>query len=157
MIGKALFDERHHFSCYFVRRKPPPRGWNSTCRKPLAVRPVIVPFAACRLIAFHEEPMFAPHRTIKMFHSPAAAPGSPGSEPRTAREEAMIGTDLDRRAGEGGPTIDQRLDPPFRWFRHHNAARAMPRNGAADLGCEAAGIVGRVEPYIVDRQTTLPE
>jgi hypothetical protein len=157
MIGKAPFDERHHRSCRFVRRKPPPRRWNSTCRKPLAIRPVIVPFAACRLIAFHEEPMFAPHLAIKMFHPPAAAPGSPGSEPRTAREEAMIGTDFDRLAGEGSPAIDQRLDAPFRRFRYHNADRAMPRNGALDLGCEAAGIVGRVEPYIVDFQTALAE
>ena len=157
MIGKAPFDERHHRSCRFVRRKPPPRGWNSTCRKPLAVRPVIVPFAARWLIAFHEEPMFAPHLAIKMFHPPAAAPGSPDSEPRTAREEAMIGTDFHRRAGECFPAFDHRLDAPFRRFRHYNAARAMPRNGALDLGCEAAGIVGRVEPYIVDRQTALPE
>ena len=53
MIGKPLFDERHHRSCRFVRRKPLPRGWNSLCRKLLSVRTVIVPFAACWLIPFH--------------------------------------------------------------------------------------------------------
>lgn len=33
----------------------------------------------------------------------------------------------------------------------------MSRNGAVDLGCEAAGIVGRVELYIVNCQTALAE
>ena len=33
----------------------------------------------------------------------------------------------------------------------------MSRNGASDLGCEAAGIVGRVELYIINCQTALAE
>jgi hypothetical protein len=81
----------------------------------------------------------------------------PGSKPLTAREETMIRKDFDRRADEVSPAIDQRLDAPFRGFRHDNAARAMSRNGALDLGCEAAGVVGRVELYIVNCQTALAE
>ena len=75
----------------------------------------------------------------------------------TAREETMIRKDFDRRAGEVSPAIYQRLDAPFRWFRHDNAARAMSRNGASKLGCEAAGIVGRVELYIINSQTAFAE
>ena len=69
----------------------------------------------------------------------------------------MIRKDFDRRAGEVSPAIDQRLNAPFRWFRHDNAARAMSRNGASQLGCEAAGIVGRVELYIINSETAFAE
>ena len=92
-----------------------------------------------------------------MLHSPAASTIGPGSEPCTACEKATIGTDFDGHAGESFPAFGHRLDTPFRRFGHHNAVRAMPRHRALDLGCEAAGIVGLVEAYIVDCQTALAE
>ena len=135
MIGKSLFDERHHCSCCFFREKLLSRRRSAVCWKPLAIRPVIVPLATRRLIALHEKPMFAPHLAIKMFYTPTAAPGNLGGEPRTACEKAMIGTDFHWRASEGFPAFGHRRNAPFRRFRHHNAARAMSRNGSFYLGC----------------------
>ena len=157
MIGEAAFDEPDHLTRRLVRRKAQPSRRNSASRQALAVLRVIVPFAACGLIALHQDFVLAPQFAIEMLHPPAATPARPVGEPGAARKEAIIGADLDRRLRQRRPPLDLRLHAPFRRFGHHDAARPMPRNCALDFGREAAGIAGRVEIYVVDRHAALTQ
>jgi hypothetical protein len=119
-----------------------------------AIFGVVVPFAADRLVIFHQQPGFAAHIAIEIFHPQFPPPSGPLVKGGQRIDEAGIGKNP-RADGQSIPPLLHRLfHAPFARFGYLHTARGMPFNGAQDFAGKASRVGRIIKADVIDRPSS---
>ena len=116
---------------------------------------VVVPLAAFRFLAVHQQACFAAHLAVEKLHAIGFAPVRPARELIAAGNEAIIVTDMDRHVEALAPVQHHFPHAPFARFSDNHFTRAMAFYGPLKLGCERTR-VGRIVQLDVIDSDALP-
>ena len=145
--------QSHYVARDLIRRKARRGGRCHAGGQARAVFGIIIPGAASRFIAFHQQAGFAAHFAIEEFHAVLLAPLGPGAKARQVANEAMIRADLHRQAKGFFPSLHILKHAPFTGIRRDDALWPMPRHRARHFSGKALRIRWIIQADVIHGHT----
>ena len=153
VIGKSRVHHIHHLACDGIGLKTGGRGQfaGPGFAKTAAVVGIKIPLTADRLIALHQDAMFASEFAVEIFEPQAFASVSMCLEFANCAEEMVVIPNLQCHGMLfcSGAQLTQHT--PITRRRHHQLAGLVLTNGSVKLACQAAGVAQIINVAVDDR------
>ena len=155
MIGATHLDKGQNFGCDRIGCKAAWRRHIQSGLWRLAIIGIIIPFAANRLITFHQHLITPPQIAVEKFHAKRFSSLSPFGKITKAAKESCIGTNIDSKAKPRLPARHFIGKPIFPRCADHNPIRGKDGNRRGNFASKRASIIRIIKPAITNRDIVI--